>query len=42
MNKIYLDEEKEDTKKIAAPDALAEKFPNVIANTNIRITTLFS
>ena len=26
MNKIYLDEEKEDTKKIAAPDALAEKF----------------
>lgn len=26
MNKIYLDEEKEDTKKIAAPAALAEKF----------------
>ena len=26
MNKIYLDEEKEDTKKTAAPDALAEKF----------------
>ena len=26
MNKIYLDEEKEDTKKIATPDALAEKF----------------
>lgn len=26
MNKIYLGEEKEDTKKIAAPDALAEKF----------------
>ena len=26
MNKIYLDEEKEDTKKIAAPDAIAEKF----------------
>lgn len=26
MNKIYLDEEKEDTKKIAAPDALAEKI----------------
>ncbi len=26
MNKIYFDEEKEDTKKIAAPDALAEKF----------------
>lgn len=26
MNKIYLDEEKEETKKAAAPDALAEKF----------------
>lgn len=26
MNKIYLDDEKEDTKKAAAPDALAEKF----------------
>lgn len=26
MNKIYLDDEKEETKKGAAPDALAEKF----------------
>ncbi|MCQ2600969.1 MAG: ATP-dependent Clp protease proteolytic subunit [Treponema sp.] len=26
MNKIYLDDEKEDAKKAAAPDALAEKF----------------
>lgn len=26
MNKTYLDEEKEETKKAAAPDALAEKF----------------
>lgn len=26
MNKIYLDDEKEDSKKAAAPDALAEKF----------------
>ena len=26
MNKIYVDEDKEKTKKIAAPDALAEKF----------------